>query len=123
MNILFIDDDFFFQKAMSFFFDELGHNTQYASDGSKGLELLRKSKNIELLICDLDMPVLPGHEFIAEVKELYPTQRPVIIFVSGLKKGKELLSKNKVEYDYYVEKPVDVNEFAKLLEKIAKAGD
>lgn len=118
MNILLIDDDFFFQKAMSFFFNEQGHKAAYASDGAKGLEILRKDKNFDLLICDIDMPVLPGHEFVKAVKELYPGKRPTIIFVSGLKKGKAFLAKNKVDHDYYFEKPMDVNVLYKLLEKL-----
>lgn len=118
MNILLVDDDFFFQKAMSFFLNELGHKVHFAVDGEKALDFLKKDPGIDLLICDLDMPVMGGERFISAVKALSAGKKPVIVIVSGLKQGKTLLKRAKIGYDYYFEKPLDVNAFGETLDQI-----
>jgi two-component system chemotaxis response regulator CheY len=40
----------------------------HAYDGKSGLELLRKTADIDLVLLDLNMPVMTGLEFLAEAK-------------------------------------------------------
>jgi CheY-like chemotaxis protein len=120
MRILLVDDDFFFTKAMGFLFAEAGHEVVYSQDGQKAYDILKNDRKIDLILCDLDMPVLSGPEFIAAVKLLYLKNRPLIGVVSGLKKGPDLLRQSGTEYDYYFEKPLNVNAFEKTLLQIAK---
>lgn len=118
MTILLVDDDFFFQKTMSFYLQELKHEVVFASDGKKALDILEKRLDFDLVICDIDMPVLPGEIFVPAVKANYRGKMPVIMFISGKKNGQEFLKRSGIPYDYYFEKPMDIGEFSKAIEKI-----
>jgi CheY-like chemotaxis protein len=118
MNILIVDDDPFLQKSLSFHLMEAGHNLSLAPNGQKALEMLEKNRNIDVIVCDVNMPVLTGPSLILTLKKYFPAKLPVIIIVSGIKEGKEFLNKIEIQFDYYFEKPVDHNKFIKTLEEV-----
>jgi len=118
MNILLVDDDFFFQMTLSFFLKELNHQTVFAQDGQKALDILTKNKNFDLVICDIDMPVMAGDSFISMLKKFYTDKHPILVIASGMQNGQEFLKKSNIAYDYYFKKPLDVNVFSKTLDEI-----
>ena len=120
MKILLVDDDFFFQKALSFFLLDQDHSVLFARDGQKAIEKAEKNGDIDMVICDIDMPVLMGPEFILRLKELYPQKRPVIIIVSGLKNATTFLETRKIEYDHFFEKPLNLEVFVQSLGEIIR---
>lgn len=121
MNILLVDDEFFFQMTMSFFLNELNHHVTLASDGEKALELIKNKHDFDLLICDINMPVLPGETFLKEFRVVYKGKMPVVVVVSGMNNGPEFLKKLNVPFDYYCQKPMDVNVFIKTLDEIVSS--
>lgn len=54
-----------------------------AYDGSEALEELAKDSNYDLILMDLEMPVMNGYTAIFEVKKLYP-HIPVVAFTASL---------------------------------------
>ena len=82
MNILLVDDEsdtkFLFE---SFFKTEIrngAYSFSFATNGKEAIELYEKEK-YDLILTDLNMPMMSGVELIKRVKELKPLQLIVIL--------------------------------------------
>jgi CheY-like chemotaxis protein len=118
MNILIADDDAFLQKSLSFHLMQAGHHLSVAANGQKALEMLEKNRNIDVIVCDVNMPVLTGPSLILTLKRLFPGRMPKVIVVSGLKEGADFLKKIEIKYDHFFEKPLNYDEFNKVIAAI-----
>jgi CheY-like chemotaxis protein len=54
-----------------------------AYNGQEALDELMKDSDIDIILMDLEMPVMSGYEAIFEIKKLYP-RMPVIAFTASL---------------------------------------
>jgi CheY-like chemotaxis protein len=64
-KILIVDDDRDLQEALADFLQSRGYTVSSADDGAKALQQLRNSDPPSLILLDLMMPVMDGHEFLA----------------------------------------------------------
>ena len=106
-NILVVEDDKSATRLMQVILSEAGYNVKIASDGMKALKLLDK-EYIDLIIADLMMPEMNGHEFINTIRS-NGMDTPVIVVTA------KLLAEDKYQAfiegaDDYITKPVDVQE-------------
>ncbi len=76
-SILIIDDDEHVQKFLFLIFNALGYSTEAAHNGVEGLEKAFK-RGFDLIILDLQMPVMNGPEFLRIFRKTDP-DLPVII--------------------------------------------
>jgi YesN/AraC family two-component response regulator len=81
-TILVVDDEQRIEMLFTLFFDEEIEGNEYefifAYDGDDALNKLRKNKNINLVLTDINMPNKNGFELIESMKELNFNQ-PVIV--------------------------------------------
>jgi len=78
LRILLVDDDSLVQTAVSAQLRKLGHEVVIANHGQEALEKLQEGAEIDLVLLDLDMPVLSGRRTLPLLRKLRPTL-PVII--------------------------------------------
>ncbi len=114
-TILIVDDD---PKNLELFSDLLrvvGYMTIEATDGMRGIELAR-TKQPDLILMDINMPIMDGYEAIRILKGDASTRNiPVIALTSYAMKGdKERIL--AMGCDGYIAKPIDVDDF---LESVA----
>jgi CheY-like chemotaxis protein len=64
-KILIVDDDLDLQEALADLLQSRGYIVSSADDGAKALQRLRDSDPPCLILLDLMMPVMDGHEFLA----------------------------------------------------------
>lgn len=70
MNVLLVDDSAFFRKFMQPVIKAAGYNVQVAEHGRKGLEtLLANPKGFDLVVSDIDMPIMNGIDFVKQAKK------------------------------------------------------
>ena len=62
-TILIVDDDPDLQEALADLLQTTGYRVSSADDGAKALQRLRESDAPCLILVDLMMPVMDGHEF------------------------------------------------------------
>jgi two-component system, chemotaxis family, sensor kinase CheA len=68
-HVLLVDDSSFFRKFMRPLILAAGYRVSTAQDGREGLEILTKyGKEIDLVISDIDMPIMNGVEFVKAAK-------------------------------------------------------
>jgi DNA-binding NtrC family response regulator len=80
MKILIIDDDQRIRDLFRMWLERAGHEVYAAENGQKGVQL-QQNTPVDLLICDLIMPVQEGIETITQFKNDYPEIG--IIAISG----------------------------------------
>lgn len=69
MKILVVDDDMLAAEMTSAILESVGHDTLIADNALAGLELLGQHADIELVVSDLNMPLVSGIEFYQELCE------------------------------------------------------
>ena len=78
LAILTVDDDPLVALNTSSLLEELGHKVYSTSSGTGALDILRREKNIDLIITDQAMPGMTGLELVGKVHAEEP-QLPIIL--------------------------------------------
>ena len=64
LNILIIDDSSALRKTMTLSLEKQGYRILQARHGKEGLEQLKQNPQVSLIICDIEMPIMNGFEFL-----------------------------------------------------------
>lgn len=124
--ILIVDDDPQNLKLIRDLLQIKGYHTLEAVNGQQGVELA-KSKEPDLILMDVQMPVMSGLEATKILKADDNTKTiPIISVTAYAMKGDEEKIR-EAGFDGYIAKPVDIKEFlttiAKYLPERLKQGD
>lgn len=102
-DVLILDDDIVFRKLVSSLLKAKNYRVFEADNGLVGLQHLAKQVP-DLVICDIEMPVLDGIEFVEEVSHQYPSL-PMIV-ISGTDKISVVAKALKFGIKDFVTKPI-----------------
>ena len=80
-NILVVEDEFVFSSLICGFVESLGGKTLPATDGKVALNLIDHYP-VDLVICDLNMPVMRGDEFVQQLR-IRGNSLPVVIITAS----------------------------------------
>ena len=89
-----------------------------AKNGLEGLEQLAKNPDTDLVLLDINMPLMGGLEFLKKIKELGTYEHIPIVIVStegheeDTKRGLELGAKD------YVKKPIQTRDLHAVVNKL-----
>ncbi|QDF28224.1 EAL domain-containing response regulator [Halarcobacter anaerophilus] len=85
-----------------------------AKNGAEGLELFKQNESeIDLIITDVNMPVMNGLEMIREIKKINPNI-PIIV-ATAFSNTEYLLEAIDIGVDKYVLKPIDMKKLLQLM--------
>jgi len=87
-KILFVDDEQPILNTFQRFFRGSGVTVFTAESGHRALEILAQEK-IDIIISDMRMPQMSGHQLLRRVKELYPAT--IRLILSGHADEKEII--------------------------------
>jgi len=92
-NILVVDDSNSMRQMIKFSLEAAGHNIVEAADGQGGLNAAR-SKQFELVVTDVNMPIMNGFEMIKAVRQL-PNYKftPIIMLTTESDSNKKMEGK------------------------------
>lgn len=118
-NILFIDDD---EEDLQIFREALDHISttvkyNFFTDARKALEDLRLGNVVtQAIFLDLNMPLMNGHEFLAQVKQEERLRNiPVIIFTTSSDSSIKEMTLSMGAEDFLT-KPNDFKDLIALLQ-------
>jgi two-component system, chemotaxis family, chemotaxis protein CheY len=114
--ILAIDDDEDVRNLIAAALTPRGYRVIGAENGAVGLERIAETP-ARLVILDYWMPVLDGAGFMSGLREMY-TQRPPVILFTALHDDPRLA--RDLGVDVYVEKPVELRRFVKLVDAMVR---
>jgi two-component system, OmpR family, response regulator VicR len=123
MKILICEDDVMTSKALDHKLKNEGYTTLIAMDGNKAMELLNETKDIDLLLTDLHMPMVSGLELIKHVRNNLKSYIPIVMLTRvGLEDT--VLRAFELGADDYITKPFSPEELSLRIKRaLLKAKD
>ena len=119
-HILLVEDDLINQKVIKKQLEIDGFKVDIAINGLEGVEKFKKEKKYDLILMDIQMPVMSGIEAIDIIrKEKDGKNIPIIALTAlALKNDKDEIMKH--DFDMFISKPVQLSEFANKIKKAIK---
>ncbi len=113
-NILFTDDEKTFRNIMTKELTRVGYNVTGCGSGAETIEKMQE-KDFDVVILDMNMPVMDGIETMKRVKEMEPTTEVIVLTGQGTIENAVQATKLGA-YDYLT-KPCKLTELCVLLQK------
>lgn len=121
MRILFVEDSIALQRQIERLLSKLFKEVYVASNGEEGLELF-KQHNPNVVLTDLTMPKMNGHDMIDRIKEINPDVE--IIILSAHSDSDNLIRSLHIGVSDFIQKPANISKmitvFLKVLSKIKR---
>ncbi|MCX6281243.1 MAG: PAS domain S-box protein [Bacteroidetes bacterium] len=115
LKILIAEDDEISKNLIAFVLHKTGNEFLQAETGVEAVEACRKNPDIDLILMDIRMPVLDGHEATRQIREF---NKDVIIIAQtayGLEGDKE--KSIAAGCNDYISKPINIDVFRELINK------
>jgi DNA-binding NtrC family response regulator len=117
-TILMLDDEFDIMNIFTLALEKQGFHVIAFTEPMLALDHFQKNRDrYWLVVSDIRMPLIDGYQFIKRVKEIKPDVK--VFFMSAFladdiqfRTGLSL-----VKVDEYIEKPISLNDFIKLVKK------
>ena len=108
VHVLLVDDDATTRTMARALLENIGYRVSEATDGAVALDLL-KIGDYHLMVLDLDMPILNGHEVLAHVRSAVATAGlPIIVLTGSADSEIKVMDEGA---DDYINKPIDPPRF------------
>ncbi|OWP61728.1 hypothetical protein CDA63_17860 [Hymenobacter amundsenii] len=126
-SILLVEDDFFDKMTAQKAFEKFSvpHHLYTAFNGLEALDLLRGTNGVEairplpeVILLDLNMPKMNGHEFLAEIRQS-PELADIPVFItttSGM--DVDRLSAENLSVSGYILKPLDFESGTNMVDSL-----
>lgn len=115
ITVLYVEDDPMIRSEYIKFLSKIFDSIQSAENGQVGLEMALENP-FDLVIADVQMPLLNGLGMIEKIKEKYPEQASLLI--SAHQESSILHRSVELNVDGYIFKPIDRNHTISALMKI-----
>lgn len=115
-NVLFVDDDDMVRYSIDFTLKNIFNKTFIAPNGRIALELCR-TKQIDLIITDIEMPDVDGIEFIKQIREI-DLFLPIVI-LSAHTNIEYLFSCVNLNIQAYIVKPITSTKLRDTLHQVS----
>ena len=120
-KLLLVDDEENVLRALERIFVPAGYQVFAATGGEAALAILINEK-VDLVISDMRMPGMDGHQFLKQVRSLYPTIMRAIL--SGFAEGKDVINcLRDGSARMYILKPWDNAKLLAEVEKLLHLGE
>ena len=118
-KIIIVDDSISIRKYVSHFLTRAGYDVEVASDGFEALNKIGQIK-VDLIVTDLEMPVMHGYELIAELKRVPDLSKIPIIVLTSRAGEKHRQKAFEMGAQEYVVKPFEEDVLIDSIKKLLK---
>ena len=120
-TLLVVDDSSSQRRTVKLSLEKVTNQVVEAENGLKGLEKLQNTNNIDLIVCDLEMPHMNGFQFLKALRQNENTARiPVIMLTSRDSEKFRNLAK-ELGASAYLIKPCPEQELIDTILKLKKS--
>ncbi len=116
LDILVAEDNTVNQKFALRVLQKLSYDADVVSNGEKVLEAMEKKK-YDLILMDIQMPVMDGIQATKEIYERYGQNRPWIIALTAHAMAGDREKYLKYGMDEYISKPIQITDLVDALKK------
>lgn len=114
-SLLLVEDDKDIAQTFITYLSKIFKEVVYAENGQDGLDLYKQNE-YDIVMTDINMPIMNGLDMTFEIKQLNPNQN--IIIVSAYTELELFISSIKLGIDGYIIKPVNYKDMNNLLFKL-----
>jgi PAS domain S-box-containing protein len=118
LRILFAEDKVVNQKVVKLLLSSLGHETMLAGNGKEAIELFEPDK-FDLILMDIQMPVMNGIDATQHLKTQYECLPPVVGLSANAFEG-DREKYMQMGMDDYLTKPVKREDFIRMIKRVFK---
>lgn len=118
IRVLMVDDEAQFRATTSRILNKKGFMTTIAASGEEAIGILTE-KPQDVVILDIKMPGMDGHEALAEIKKVRPETQVIMLTGHGAEASAKV-SREKGAFDY-LSKPCDIDLLALKIKEAFKA--
>jgi PAS domain S-box-containing protein len=119
LRILVVDDNIDSADSLSLALRIRGHDARPVYDGASALEL-GASFEPQVILLDLGMPDLDGHETCRQIRQRRWGSRVTIVALTGWGQYEDRRRTGESGFDYHLIKPMEPTVLASLLERLAQ---
>jgi len=112
ISVLYVEDNHEIAEEIVFFLEPMVKKLLCAYNGKEGLELFKKYKP-DIIITDIQMPILNGIDMINEIRKV-DTNIPIII-TTAFNEPNYLLQAIDMDVDKYLMKPIQIKKLKNVL--------
>ena len=109
MKILIVDDHAYNRELLAFILEDEGHSCIEASNGQEACDRCAEDGDIQLVLMDVNMPVMDGIEATRIIKANAKGDYLTVIFVTALDNAEVLVECLDAGGDDFVPKPINEN--------------
>jgi len=115
LSVLYVEDNKDALESTMMVFENFFKDIDVAVNGEEGLKKYA-NKKYDLIVTDINMPKIDGTQMIRDIRKLN-SDIPIFVF-SAHTKDKYFESVHDVEVDYYLSKPLSLEELLEALNKL-----
>jgi two-component system, cell cycle response regulator DivK len=114
-RIVLIEDHPDNMELMAYLLKARGYPYQCATDGAEGMELILR-EHPDLIVCDLQMPIMDGFEVLRRVRQDESLRHTPIVAVTALSMPQDREMVLRAGFNGYFSKPIEPEKFVAQLE-------
>lgn len=111
LRVLVLDDELDLRELLANYLQKQGHTVDHTDNGQTALQMLHQQR-YDVVLVDLQMPMMSGQEFIEQVAAFPERSRPRIVVISG-QNPVELIDSQQIAA--VLIKPFRLNEIAQAI--------
>jgi len=116
-TILYVEDDKPLQTETQKVLQRIFHNVLVADNGQEGYQLF-SDEQIDLVLTDIEMPIMNGLKMSEQIKEISP-ECPIVV-LSAYSGSDYLIEAIENSVDHYVLKPINAKKLLETLYKVCQ---
>jgi len=118
-QILTVDDSASIRQMVKFTLSKAGYNVEEASHGSEGLDRTRTQK-FDLVITDLNMPVMDGIQMISGIRALPGYSFTPILMLTTESQAEKKDAGRKAGATGWIVKPFNAEQLLAMVQKLVR---
>lgn len=119
MKILLVDDESHSRQSMAWFIKRQNHEVIECASGEEALTRF-SPEEFPMVLSDIQMPGMSGNELAAAIKRLPGSWKTDVILFTGHADLRSAITAMRSGVYDYLEKPVNVEELASVIERVAE---
>jgi PAS domain S-box-containing protein len=112
-RVLVVDDEEHVGEVIGGMLSDLGYRVTIARSGNEALAMLKRRRNLDVVVLDMNMPVMSGKESFSKIKEIRPDI--CVVVSTGYTNGSLDASPLRDTADGFLQKPYQLEELSKTM--------
>ena len=118
-SFLIIEDNPANLELVRYLLDAHGYPTLTTTNGEDGLRLFASARP-DIVLCDLQLPVLDGYEVLSEIRKDPARADTMVIAVTAFSMSGDRAKVTAAGFDGYISKPIDPTTFVQQIESLLR---